>query len=216
MPTLLDLFCGAGGAAEGYSLAGFDTIIGVDIKHQPRYPFEFHKLDWEAGLAQFGADVDAIHASPPCQAYSRATHARGAAYVESLPRLIVPVRLALQATGKPYVIENVETAPLRNWIMLCGHMFDLPLYRHRRFENNWGCTAPEHEPHTLPAAPIGKWTPDHIITVAGNVHPIEQARLAMGIDWMSRHELVESVPPRYTEWVGRKLVKYLAAAPTSI
>ncbi len=31
---LLDLFCGAGGAAMGYHQAGFDEIVGVDIEEQ--------------------------------------------------------------------------------------------------------------------------------------------------------------------------------------
>src|SRR5690606_26563980 len=118
---ILDLFCGQGGAAVGYHMAGFE-VIGVDIDPQPRYPFEFHQGDALEYLAKHGGEFDAIHASPPCQAYSRATTSgtRG-----NHPRMIAPLRSALGILGKPYVSENVEGAPLISPVRLCGSMFDL-------------------------------------------------------------------------------------------
>ncbi len=111
---LLDLFCGAGGAAVGYHNAGFDEIIGVDIKPQPRYPFEFVQADALEYLAEHGREFDAIHASPPCQGYSimhNLPWLRGRDY----PLLILPTIEMLEALGKPYVVENVmggvEDAP---------------------------------------------------------------------------------------------------------
>src|SRR5512139_314282 len=148
MPRILDLFCGAGGAAVGYHRAGFD-VVGVDINPQPNYPFEFVQADalWALQQLQVGSlldyhlsDFDAIHASPPCQRYSTATKRNGTELEH--PDLIGPTRELLQATGLPYVIENVVGAPLRDSILLCGSWFALGadgyrLKRHRLFETSW-------------------------------------------------------------------------------
>lgn len=126
-PRLLDLFCGAGGAAMGYYRAGFE-VVGVDIKPQPHYPFEFHQAD---ALTYPLDGFDAYHASPPCQRYSTITAYHGKQTVDSHPDLVPPTRAQLQTTGKPYVIENVKGSPLQNWTLLCGSMFGLgakPLY----------------------------------------------------------------------------------------
>jgi DNA (cytosine-5)-methyltransferase 1 len=135
-PRILDLFCGAGGASAGYARAGFD-VVGVDLNPQPRYPFEFHQAD----ALTFPLDgFDAIHASPPCQAYS--TMRRGLWKDREHPDLIAPIRDRLIGADVPYVIENVEGARrlLVNPVLLCGTMFGLgtkegnQLRRHRYFE----------------------------------------------------------------------------------
>ena len=140
-PKLLDLFCGGGGCSMGYHLAGFE-VVGVDINPQKRYPFEFHQEGALTYLRQYGHEFDAIHASPPCQCHSVLRHlpsfnpAKHEDLIESTRRL-------LQASGKPYVMENVPGAPLRNPFTLCGTMFGLrtecgaELRRHRLFETNW-------------------------------------------------------------------------------
>ena len=157
---LLDLFCGAGGAAMGYHRAGFDKIVGVDNVHQPRYPFEFVQADALEYLAEHGHDYEAIHASPPCQGYSimhNLPWLRGRDY----PLLLLPTLEMLEALGKPYVVENVmgarhgsKTLKKRGleahglkagW--LCGGMFGLPFYRHRLFATNWLWLAPGHPRH---------------------------------------------------------------------
>ena len=157
---LLDLFCGAGGAAMGYSHAGFDEIVGVDIAPQPRYPFIFVQADALEYLAEHGHEFDAIHASPPCQGYSvmhNLPWLRGKEY----PLLILPTIETLEGLGKPYVVENVmgarhgakglkkrglESHGLKaGW--LCGTMFGLPFYRHRLFASNWFWLAPGHPKH---------------------------------------------------------------------
>lgn len=133
---LLDLFSGAGGAAVGYHQAGFTEIVGVDCAPQPRYPFPFVEADALEYVTAHGQEFDVIHASPPCQAYSVLRHLAR----KGSPALIEATRAALQATGKPYVIENVIGAPLHFPLMLCGSMFDLQtpcgaqLRRHRLFE----------------------------------------------------------------------------------
>ena len=141
-PRLLDLFCGAGGAAMGYHRAGFD-VVGVDNRPQPHYPFEFHQGDALVALDELtrgmpkgllGVPFDAVHASPPCQRYSAAAEIHDSS--EQHPDLIEPTRHLLQAIGRPYVIENVERSPLSTSLMLCGSMFDLGVRRHRWFESN--------------------------------------------------------------------------------
>ena len=194
---LLDLFSGAGGAAVGYHRAGFE-VTGVDIVHQPRYPFTFIQAD---ALTFPLAGFDAIHASPPCQGYSRQANCRPG-LKDRYPRLIEPVRDRLRESGLPYVIENVEGAPLENPRMLCGWMFGYPVYRHRLFETNFSWEPPFHREHVTPSSQSGHWRPGTFISVAGHCAPIALARDAMDIGWMTREELCESVPPYFTQNIG--------------
>ena len=147
-PRLLDLFCGAGGAAMGYHRAGFE-VVGVDIKPQPHYPFEFHQAD---ALTYPLDGSDAYHASPPCQGYSIMRHLPWLKNKE-YPLLISPIRERLSSTCKPYVIENVVGAQKiakmqAGW--LCGGMFGLNFYRHRLFETTFFWFQPGHPKHQQP------------------------------------------------------------------
>lgn len=222
-PRLLDLFCGAGGASMGYHRAGFE-VIGVDINPQPHYPFEFHQVDalsldpWE----DLG-DYSAVHASPPCQLYS--TQRTGV--TGEFQKLIPQVRALLEASGLPYVIENVVGArsELINPIMLCGTTLGCvddtgELHRHRLFESNlslaplgcdhqrdrralgvYGHLAVADRPNrpSPPAASHRGWK-------AGKA----RARTLMGIDWeVTDHELAEAIPPAYTQHVGRQIAAWL-------
>ena len=215
---LLDLFCGAGGAAMGYHRAGFDEIIGVDIRPQPRYPFTFV----QAGAMDYPLEgFDLIHASPPCPGYSRLRHLpwlKGRTW----PLLIEPCRERFLAAGVDYVIENVMDAPLHG-IFLCGQMFGLPCYRHRMFESSRFLWQPHHPRHrhvighgrmindrrkgTLNAgSAAGAWgTPQGVVTVAGGQFKKADGERALGIDWMTKKELAEAIPPAYTEWIGNQL-----------
>lgn len=203
---LLDLFCGAGGAAVGYHRAGFE-VIGVDIKPQPRYPFEFHKADALEFILTHGWEFDAIHASPPCQAYSRLKGLTTKAH----PELIEATRNALRSLyRKPYVIENVIGAPLQPAITLCGCSFNLQVYRERVFESNFALFSPGHRKHVAKCAKQGRPVqPGEFITVAGCFSGVKFARKAMGIDWMMRDELRQAIPPAYTEFIGRQLIQIL-------
>lgn len=201
---LLDLFCCQGGASMGYHQAGFD-VVGVDIDPQPNYPFEFHQADALAYLIEFGDDFDVIAGSPPCQAYTNAQKIMG----NDHPDFIDSMR-ALLPVGKPYVIENVPGAPLRDPIELCGAMFGLGTYRHRLFESNMPITAPEHPAHTVRTTKMGRPPVDgEFMHVVGNFSGVEQAKKAMGISWMTRDGLRESIPPAYAEFVGRQLMAQL-------
>src|SRR3990172_8007103 len=154
---LLDLLCGAGGAAMGYHRAGFDEIVGVDFKPQKHYPFTFVQADALEYVAAHGREFDAIHASPPCQRYSNMTKRWGIGI--NHPNLIGPVRERLQEIGIPYVIENVKGAPLENPVMLCGSMFgrgasEYGLRRHRYFEASFTLWAPASCAHIRQALRI--------------------------------------------------------------
>ena len=216
---LLDLFCGAGGAAMGYHRAGFD-VVGVDIAPQPHFPFEFHQAD---ALTYSLDGFDVIHASPPCQGYSRMRHLpwlRGREY----PLLIEPVRARLRASGQPYVIENVSGAPLDPSFMLCGLNFGLRMYRHRLFESSHFIFAPWHQQHTVTigagrylgsrysraSAGVTGLLPDPAGHTAGA--STRAAAIAMGVEWMSRDEMTQAIPPPYTEWIGRQLRTAIGAA----
>jgi DNA (cytosine-5)-methyltransferase 1 len=198
-PRLLDLFCGAGGASMGYVQAGFD-VVGVDIKKQPNYPFEFHRAD---ALTFDFRGFDAVAASPPCQRYTNAQKIRQREH----PNLVAPIRRRLKANKRPYVIENVVGAPLINPIELCGAMFSLQVYRHRLFECSFPIAAPVHPIHVAPLRKMGRPVkPGEFMHVVGNFSGVAQARKAMCIDWMTRDELRESIPPAYTEYIGRHLM----------
>lgn len=204
-PRLLDLFCGAGGASMGYHRAGFD-VTGVDLHPQPRYPFAFVQADALAYVAAHGHEYDAIAASPPCQAYSQTKTIWGREY----PRLIAPTRAALRAIGRPYVIENVAGAwrEMETPVTLCGTMFGLEMYRHRLFEASCQLATPVHRPHRFPCTKVGRpWREGEYMTVAGHFSSGAKAREIMGIDWMSRYELAQAIPPAYTEWIGRQLIE---------
>lgn len=211
---LLDLFCGAGGAAMGYHRAGFE-VVGVDINPQPNYPFEFVQGDALDHVFRYGADFDVIHASPPCQGYlnlTRQNEAMGRPAGHS--RLIAETRQLLLAQDRPYVIENVADARAEMLapVRLCGTSFGLPLRRHRLFESSASLTAPPCE-HGRFAEPLywTSWRPngEHrlstVVQVYGNAGGREHWPAAMGIDWMTNAELVEAIPPAFTEYVGLQL-----------
>jgi DNA (cytosine-5)-methyltransferase 1 len=216
-PRLLDLFCCAGGAGVGFQRAGFE-VIGVDIKPQPNYPLPFIQADALKLDPKFLAMFDAIHASPPCQSYSDLAKRNGNG--DAWPRLIEPVRKMLKKTGLPYVMENVDGAPLLDPVVLCGTMFPkLRVLRHRLFEANFEIVAPPHKKHPKVhtfdrrKSHFGKtdeWKDFVQVTGGGNCS-IAAARAAMGIDWMTKMEINESIPPAYTELVGKALLRHLAA-----
>lgn len=216
-PRLLDLFCGAGGAAMGYHRAGFD-VVGVDIYPQPHYPFRFIQadvMDLMAWKAPLGFIPDAIHASPPCQDHMATPHP-----LHGTGWMLPATRDMLAATGVPWVIENVASAPMRADYVLCGCMFGLRtssgmgLRRERWFETSWNGFAlmPGHD-HREPAiSVVGHGTPSWVRAKLGRNPTILEYRESMGIDWMNRNELSQAIPPAYTEWIGTQLLASLERA----
>lgn len=218
---ILDLFCGAGGAAMGYHRAFPDAeIVGVDINPQPNYPFTFHQGDaMDYGFGGF----DFIHASPPCQAHTTMSNRWRGAGGEADNHLdyIAAIRWRLVHADTPYVIENVPgaRAHLNNPITLSGGAFGLNVERSRLFE----CSFPVGPPPAFVkvAEPVGVYGKAHdgrrLFTRKDGssqyaAKSLAEGQAAMGIDWMEWRELAESIPPAYTEWIGRQFAATLAAA----
>ena len=208
---LLDLFCGAGGASEGYAKAGFE-VTGIDVKHGKRYPHTYIRGDVRDYLhVEFLSQFDAIAASPPCQTFSATKHLRNAqGKSTSKVNMIPEVRNALIASSKPYIIENVPNAPLINPIQLCGSGFGLKVRRHRLFESNVPLVgnACNHKEQGKPVGIYGSMR-DEIPNGGHTAKTMAEANEAMGIDWMIWGELVESIPPAYTEYLGKQLINNL-------
>ena len=213
-PRLLDLFCGAGGSAVGYHRAGFE-VVGVDLVRQPHYPFEFHQADalsilrsmvdypsfsgemWRPGYFQ------AIHASPPCQAFTSLKSIHGREH----PDLLGPTRQRLVELTVPWVIENVPGAPMPSHVQLCGQAFGLAVRRHRWFESNvalWGVPC-SHVGKLIGVYGHGQFFWDRGERSWRNIRKPE-AEAAMGIAWMNRDELSQAIPPAYTEFIGGYLL----------
>jgi DNA (cytosine-5)-methyltransferase 1 len=200
---LLDLFCGAGGASRGYAEAGFE-VVGVDVKHGKRYPYEYLRQDVMTLSVDFLRTFDVIHASPPCQLFSSTKHLRNAQGKSSSKLdLVEPVREMLLASGRPYVIENVLGAPLLHPVTVCGSSFGLKVRRHRLFESNLELVGTECK-HKEQGRPVGIYGSmrDEIPSGGKTAETMDQAKEAMGIDWMLWGELVEAIPPAYSHFIG--------------
>jgi DNA (cytosine-5)-methyltransferase 1 len=221
---LIDFCCKAGGTSMGYHMAGFE-VVGADKEPQPNYPFEFYQQDitslTDKQVSNIGKNFDAIAGSPPCQRYTRSYTAKR----EQHPDLVDPFREIAEATGLPYVIENVVGAPLIDPVQLCGSAFALRVQRHRLFESNVPIKGircnhqwqERHKPYLKIANGPGSERAAGIIEVYGGgdgTHirgrrQIDITAIAMGIDWMNTGELAQAIPPAYTFYLGRQLMELL-------
>lgn len=235
MPTLASLYCCEGGDSVGYNRAGF-AVFGVDLFEdhtQARYPFPSHKGDAIEFIKEHGHRFDAVHASPPCQDKSAGTRSLRKNDGVEYPRLIPPTRDALQATGLPYVIENVRGAQLINPIELCGCMFGLTtedddglplrLERARLFESN--IELPQHDHHHDPDVWVAgcyggsrrqgdtpaerRWNAKKV-RKGGYVPSKAVCQRLLGIDWMTWKGMHQALPPVYTEHIGNHLARVVS------
>jgi DNA (cytosine-5)-methyltransferase 1 len=209
-PRALDLFCCAGGATKGLQRAGFH-VTGVDIKPQPRYCGDAFFQDDAMTFPMDGYDF--IWASPPCQSYSAAMRH----LATPQPMLIEAIRERLEANGAPWVIENVVGAPLRHPLVLCGTMFGLRIHRHRLFESSClfalvpDCFAKEPvlNPHSAKSR-------ERIYAEFGRQDAEKLWRNEMGVEWMSRHETREAIPPAYAEFIGLQIIQHIGVRELTI
>lgn len=217
---LLDLFCGEGGASQGYAEAGFE-VTGVDHIHMAAYPFEFIKGNALGFPLAFYKQFDAIAASPPCKKHTTMKAFSDPSHLD----LIMPTRSLLAFTGLPYVIENVPGAPLRNPITLCGSMFGLHVRRHRLFESNvplyhMACRHAEQEANSPgfktmryhSGKPVEYTAKVVSVYGRGNGYGAGETELwrdVMGMPWATKDGLREAIPPAYTRYIGEQLINYL-------
>lgn len=203
-------------------MAGFE-VVGVDLSPQPNYPFEFIQANALTLDRKFLKTFDAVHASPPCQSYSDLAKRNGNGHM--WPRLVEPTRELVRSMGVPYIIENVEGAPLLDPVVLCGTMFDgLRVIRHRLFESNLSLATPPHGKHPLVfthdkrKSHYGKLDQNisFVQVTGGGNCTIVNARSAMGIDWMTKGELNEAIPPAYTEYLGIQVMEHLRNSAQSV
>jgi DNA (cytosine-5)-methyltransferase 1 len=181
-------------------------VVGVDINPQRHYPYTFIQGDALAVLAEIGHEFDAVHASPPCQGYSWTQRIQDNEH----PKDVDDVRAELIRLGKPYIIENVPGAPLKDPVTLCGAMFGLRTYRHREFESSIKLEVPKHPEHVARQNKMGRvCQPDEFMHIVGNFIGAELAREIMECPWMSRRELREAIPPAYTRYLGRQLIGHV-------
>ena len=222
-PKLLDIGCKAGLASDGYAAAGFE-VVGLDREPQRNYPYRFIQADLRDVDPQWLAENFAAAAgSPPCWQHSVLRHRTGLEYEDFIPE----TRALFEASRLPYVIENVEGAPLKDPLVLCGTQFPgrLRVKRHRLFESNIPLTAPMPHPrgkhplhftHDKRKAHYGllnEWTA--FVSVNGGGNCSKAAALdAMGVRDrpLTKDELNQGVPPAYTEHIGRQLMAHLEAS----
>jgi DNA (cytosine-5)-methyltransferase 1 len=222
-PRLLELFSGAGGSAMGWHRAGFEVVC-VDLAPQPRCPFEFHRGDAIAYAKEHAHEFDVIAGGPPCKVHTDLKAFADPSHVDLIP----DTREVMIASGLPYVIENVPGArrALRGPVEMCGSSFDLGVERHRLFESNVELYAPpcDHRRQAIlsPGYPVKRYhsgrpeiTMSPVIGVYGRGQglgsgEVDLWRKAMGIDWMTRDELSQAIPPAYTYFLGVQLMRAIA------
>lgn len=218
-PRILDLFCGGGGAGTGYARAGFD-VLGIDIKPQPDYPFEFVQgdaFDWLDFFLKHGDWPDgdryaAIHAAPMWLQYAKTGNAHALERTDD----VTAAAERLRATGLPYVCESGTNGPLTDVVMFCGVAAGLEIVKHMFFEVNWPilvppCSHPHNGTVTGELVAYGA----HSVSRANHGRKIPPRRTmrewkeAADLEWMTHKQAALASPPAYTEIIGAQLFAFL-------
>jgi DNA (cytosine-5)-methyltransferase 1 len=216
-PLLLDLFCGAGVGADGYIAAGF-TVIGVDVEPQRLYPGPFIRADARDVLTHpwryLSTAPALIHASPPCQAHTRAKHLRDAQGGTSKALdLLTPTLAMLRLQGVPWIVENVPGASgMDGAVVECGSAYGLEVRRHRLFLSDAIPLVGSGCDHRAQGRPWGVYhVPGDEIPHGGRTclnveHGLAAMGVARAIGWDS---LKEGLPPAFTAHIGRQAYLHL-------
>lgn len=228
-PRCLDLFSGGQGSAVGFARAGYEVHCYDTTNHTKHPEVESftvgNAFDVLADTA-FVRTFDLVTGGPPCKDHTDlatlSTRAESTAWM--LPTMI----LWCKHNGVPWVVENVESAkPARGELMLCGTMFDglsavgddgvlRDLRRHRLFASSEFLVPPGGCRHRGPGTTLGVYgTGGGGQQNRGYKGRPDECRDAMGIDWMTRDEISQAIPPAYTRWIGEQMLDRLGLSTPS-
>lgn len=122
MLNVIDLFCGCGGLSEGFRLAGYNIVGGVDFNEAAIKTYnhnfveakgiccDLSNMDEEMILNTFGdlKNIDVIIGGPPCQGFSAANRYKSEGDDPRNKLFFEFVKFVDLAKPKAVVIENVR------------------------------------------------------------------------------------------------------------
>ena len=127
MPSVLDIFCGAGGFSEGFRQQGFKIVMGVDRWQNAAQTFE-HNFETQCifkDVKDYYGSLNAIHnlpntdiiiGSPPCVNFShsnksgKADKSLGISLIRSFFRIVAVKKHQKNSILKSWLMENVPNS----------------------------------------------------------------------------------------------------------